>query len=101
MAKNGNIATPASDQAPQNILFIQCAGSRDADHLPYCSNVCCLTSLKQALYIRKMLPESNVFIIYKDIRTPGKNEHFYREVQEDSQIFLTKGEVASLDEQES
>jgi quinone-modifying oxidoreductase, subunit QmoB len=101
MAKNGNIAAPASGQSPQNILFIQCAGSRDADHLPYCSNVCCLTSLKQALYIRKMLPESNVFIIYKDIRTPGKNEHFYREVQEDSQIFLTKGEVASLDEQES
>ena len=101
MAKEGHITTPSGNDAPKNILFIQCAGSRDADHLPYCSNVCCLTSLKQALYIRKLLPESNVFIIYKDLRTPGKNEHFLKEVQKDSGIFLTKGEVVSLIEAES
>ncbi len=56
---------------PENILFIQCAGSRDKDHLPYCSNTCCGTSLKQAQYIRELSPDSSVFIIYKDIRTPG------------------------------
>jgi len=98
MAGNGGIKVPDTKKIPKSVLFIQCAGSRDPDHLPYCSNVCCLTSLKQALYIRKMIPESNVFIVYKDLRTPGKNEHFYKEVQEDPRIFLTKGEVSHLEE---
>jgi quinone-modifying oxidoreductase subunit QmoB len=96
MAKKGKVARPSDGKTPDNILFIQCAGSRDRDHLPYCSNVCCLTTLKQALYVREHNPGSNVFIIYKDIRTPGKNEHYYHEVQRDSRIFLTKGVVSSV-----
>ena len=96
MIKDGRVARPSDGKTPENILFIQCAGSRDRDHLPYCSNVCCLTTLKQALYLRKNYPDSNVFIIYKDIRTPGKNEHYYREVQRDNRIFLTKGTVSSV-----
>jgi len=98
MAKEDRILRPSDGEVPENILFIQCAGSRDENHLPYCSNVCCITSLKQALYIRQKYPDSNVFIVYKDIRTPGKNEHFYREVQADSRIFLTKGEVSGVRE---
>ncbi|MCF8380262.1 MAG: FAD-dependent oxidoreductase [Bacteroidales bacterium] len=83
---------------PENILFIQCAGSRDKDHLPYCSNVCCGTSLKQARYIRELSPDSSVFIIYKDMRTLGMYENFYREAQKDNQLFLTKGEIESIEE---
>ncbi|MCK4921190.1 MAG: FAD-dependent oxidoreductase [Bacteroidales bacterium] len=83
---------------PENILFIQCAGSRDKDHLPYCSNVCCGTSLKQAQYIRELSPESSVFIIYKDIRTLGMYENFYRESQKDDRLFLTKGEIDTIEE---
>ncbi len=101
MAKEGRIARPSDGRVPGNILFIQCAGSRDENHLPYCSNVCCLTSLKQALYLRQKYPDSNVFMVYKDIRTPGQNEHFYREVQEDHRIFLTKGEVSEIRETEN
>ncbi len=97
MAKNGKIAKPSDGRIPDNILFIQCAGSRDTNHLPYCSNVCCLTTLKQALYIRENYPDSNVFIIYKDIRTPGKNEQYYQEVQRDNRIFMTKGMVSSVE----
>ena len=96
MAKKDKISRPSDGNIPENILFIQCAGSRDEKHLSYCSNVCCLTSLKQALYIRQKHPESNVFIVYKDIRTPGKNEHYYREVQENNRIFLTKGEISEI-----
>jgi len=96
MAKKDRISRPSDGKIPENILFIQCAGSRDENHLSYCSNVCCLTSLKQALYIRQKYPGSNVFIVYKDIRTPGKNEHFYREVQNDNRIFLTKAEVSEI-----
>ncbi len=101
MAKDDKISRPSDSRVPENILFIQCAGSRDEKHLPYCSNVCCLTSLKQALYIRKKYPESNIFIVYKDIRTPGKNEHFYREVQSDNRIFFTKGEISEITELEN
>jgi quinone-modifying oxidoreductase subunit QmoB len=96
MVKAGSIVRPSDKTIPSNILFIQCAGSRDEQHLPYCSNVCCLTSLKQAQYIRRMLPDSNVFIVYKDIRTPGKNEHYYQEVQADARVFFTKGEISEI-----
>ena len=82
---------------PENILFIQCAGSRDKDHLPYCSSYCCATSLKHTKYIRDNNPESSVYIVYKDIRTPGMYEEFYKEVQQDDQVFFTKGEVDTVE----
>ncbi len=83
---------------PKNVLFIQCAGSRDKDHLSYCSGFCCGTSLKQAKYIRDLSPESNVFMVYKDIRTLGLYEEFYKEIQKDDQIFFTKGEIQKITE---
>lgn len=92
------IVKTKSQKIPQNILFIQCAGSRDKNHLSYCSSFCCGTSLKQAKYIRELNSDSNVFIIYKDIRTPGLYEEFYKEVQKDDQIFFTKGEIDSINE---
>jgi quinone-modifying oxidoreductase subunit QmoB len=84
-------------QLPESILFIQCAGSRDKNHLPYCSSYCCGTTLKQARYIREINPEASVYIVYKDIRTPGLYEEFYREVQKDDQVFFTKGEVEKVE----
>jgi quinone-modifying oxidoreductase subunit QmoB len=101
MAKAGHIHRPSDMEIPENILFVQCAGSRDEQHLSYCSNVCCLTSLKQSLYIRRKIPGSKVFIVYKDIRTPGRNEHFYKEVQEDHRIFMTRGEITGMEKQEN
>ncbi len=82
-----------TDKVIENVVFIQCAGSRDQNHLPYCSSVCCMTSLKQALYIREKYPHSKIYIIYKDIRTPGPYEMFYKRVQSEDNIFLTKGEI--------
>ena len=96
MAARGNFARPSDGQAIKSVAFILCAGSRDAQHLPYCSTTCCLTSLKQALYVRENDPETKVYIFYKDIRTPGQYENFYRRVQEDEGIFLTRGQVASV-----
>ncbi|MDX1283837.1 MAG: hydrogenase iron-sulfur subunit [Draconibacterium sp.] len=80
-------------ELPKNILFVHCAGSRDKNHLPYCSSYCCSTSLKQTKYVRELSPESNVFVVYKDIRTQGFAEGFYKEVQKDDQVFFTKGEI--------
>jgi quinone-modifying oxidoreductase, subunit QmoB len=96
MAAKGPILCPSTRRSAQSVLFIQCAGSRDKDHLPYCSSVCCMASLKHASYIRKHNPEAKVYIVYRDMRTPGEYEHFYRTVQNDPLIFLTKGSVASV-----
>lgn len=100
MAKDGKALRPSDNKPPKSVLFIQCAGSRDKNHLPYCSTVCCRTSLKQATYIRKQDDEAVVYIIYKDIRTPGLAENFYSNVQEDEGIFLTKGEIGQITEAE-
>jgi len=98
MAAKETLSRPSDGKAAESVAFIQCAGSRDLDHLPYCSTVCCMTSLKQAMYIREKNPDAKVYIFYKDMRTPGQYENFYRRVQEDEGIFLTKGEVSSVSE---
>lgn len=80
----------------KSVAFIQCAGSRDNMHLPYCSSTCCTTSLKQTLYVREKYPDALVYIIYKDIRTPAHLEYFYKRVQEEDNIFFTKGDVVNV-----
>ncbi len=98
MAKSGKIVRPSNGQTVKSALFIQCAGSRDKNHLPYCSAFCCATSLKQAKYIRNLTKDTKLFVVYKDIRMPGKLEYFYKEIQKDEQIFLTKGTVSEISE---
>jgi quinone-modifying oxidoreductase subunit QmoB len=100
MLQNGGIKRPSDGQAPKSVAFIQCAGSRDQDHLPYCSAVCCRASLKQAMTIREAYPDAQVYILYKDIRSPGQYEQFYKNVQEEEGVCLTKGEVVRVDSME-
>jgi quinone-modifying oxidoreductase, subunit QmoB len=97
MAKNGKITRPSDGKEAKNVLFIQCAGSRDENHLPYCSSVCCLVSLKQATYMKEQDPEAVVYILYKDMRTPHQSEDFYRKVQKDGGIFI-RGEFNTISE---
>ncbi|MEW6267617.1 MAG: FAD-dependent oxidoreductase, partial [Thermodesulfobacteriota bacterium] len=73
---------------PKNVAFLQCAGSRDENHLPYCSTVCCLASLKQAVQLKEADPEANVFVVFKELRTPGQAEDFYRKAQESGVTFI-------------
>jgi quinone-modifying oxidoreductase subunit QmoB len=96
MAKKGKIARPSDGKVPETVAFIQCAGSRDPEHLPYCSDFCCQASLKQALYVRQQNPNATAMILYKDIRTPGQTELFYKEVQSDPGVMLTKAEVSGV-----
>lgn len=86
----------ARNLGKKDVVFIQCAGQRDEKHLPYCSTVCCLVSLKQAKYVTSK--GGNAFIIYKDMRTPGLWEDFYKAMQDDPGVFLTKGEVKAVRE---
>ncbi len=98
MTKTNSLAKKSDGGSIESAVFIQCAGSRDENHLPYCSSVCCMTSLKQALYIRDKYPNAKIYIIYKDIRTPGPYELFYKRVQNEDNIFLTKGEIKSVEQ---
>jgi quinone-modifying oxidoreductase subunit QmoB len=84
-------AGAGSLEPADSILFIQCAGSRDPEHLPYCSSVCCSITLKQAAMYRELYPDSVVYILYRDMRTPGFVEEFYQEVQQDPGIIFMKG----------
>ncbi len=93
----GKIVRLSDSKPVQNIAFVQCAGSRDENHLPFCSYVCCLASLKQTTYIREQNPESKATIFYIDIRTPGRwNEKFYSKVKEDQNVSFIKGKVADI-----
>jgi quinone-modifying oxidoreductase subunit QmoB len=95
MARKGIITRPSDGKEAQKVAFIQCAGQRDPNHLPYCSSMCCATSLKQARYVRQN-PDAVAMVLYKDLRTPGRLEAFYREAQNDPGIMLTKGDVKGV-----
>ncbi len=94
----GKILRPSDSKEVKRIAFVQCAGSRDENHLPYCSAVCCSASLKQATYVREAYPEAEIHLFYIDIRTPGRMEGFYAERQKDEKLKLIKGKVAEITE---
>ncbi|MDP6777101.1 MAG: FAD-dependent oxidoreductase, partial [Candidatus Latescibacteria bacterium] len=73
---SGSVNRPSDGQPARKIAFVQCAGSRDKDHLPYCSAVCCRVSLKQAMLARELDGEAQAYVLYKDIRAPGQYEDF-------------------------
>ena len=97
MAAAGKITRPSDGSEVKNVLFIQCAGSRDPEHLPYCSSVCCLVSMKQATYVKEQNAEAVNYVLYKDVRTVGQAEDFYRKAQNDGSVFI-RGEAANVGE---
>jgi quinone-modifying oxidoreductase subunit QmoA len=93
----GKILRPSNGGPPKRVAFIQCAGSRDVNHLHYCSAVCCLASLKQAIYVREQLPEAEVTIYYIDRRAPGRNEAVLTKVAAMEGVQLVKGKVGKVE----
>lgn len=97
---NGKIVRPSDGKEIKNIAFVQCAGSRDENHLPYCSYICCLATLKHAMYVKEQYPEAKMQIYYIDIRTPGLYEQrFYWKIKDDPNVIFTKGKVAGITEE--
>jgi len=92
----GKILRPSDRKEVKSIGFVQCAGSRDEKHLPYCSTICCMASMKQATYIREQYPDAEVHIFYIDIRSPGRWEDFYVKMQEDDKLHFHRGKVAKV-----
>jgi quinone-modifying oxidoreductase subunit QmoB len=97
MIKEGKLARPSDGQQPKRVAFVQCAGSRDENHLPYCSSECCATTLKQVSDIRRDFPGVDCMVIYRDLRAPGQLEHFYLAAQEKSGGMFARGEVQSVE----
>ncbi|MBI4496978.1 MAG: FAD-dependent oxidoreductase [Chloroflexi bacterium] len=91
----GEIVRLSDGQPAKRVAFVQCAGSRDVNHLPYCSAICCLATLKQSLYVRERYPDSEVYIFYIDIR-PGSFEDFHARVRADERVHFVKGKVAKV-----
>ncbi len=92
----GKILRPSDGQPPKKVAFVQCAGSRDVNNLPYCSGICCLASLKQATYVKEQLPECEVTMYYIDRRTPGRNEDLLNKVTALEGVKLVKGKVGKI-----
>jgi quinone-modifying oxidoreductase subunit QmoA len=92
----GKILRPSDGKEVKNVAFVQCAGSRDENHLEFCSYICCMASLKQAMYLREQYEDSKAEVFYIDLRTPGRYEKFLNQVQEDENVKLTKGKVARI-----
>lgn len=88
MSLAGSITRPSDQQAVKNVAFLQCAGQRDPNYLPYCSATCCFTALKQAIQVKQQDRRNNVYVLFKEMRTPGQGEDFYRKAQEEGVIFV-------------
>lgn len=97
MLSEGKLACPRTGAMPKRVVFVQCAGSRDAEHLPYCSSECCATTLRQVSQLHRAYPEVESAVVYRDLRSPGQLEHFYLGVQEETGCLLTRGVVDRVD----
>jgi len=87
LSTNGEGPAAVQDQLPKNIVMIQCVGSRD-DERPYCSRICCTESVKNALKIKELAPETNVYILFRDVRTYGFRESYYTKARQKNVMFM-------------
>jgi quinone-modifying oxidoreductase, subunit QmoA len=98
----GQLVRPSDGKPARDIAFIQCAGSRDENHLRHCSRVCCMASLKHTRYVREAYgDDGRSTVYYIDIRAIDRFEDFYRQVQADPQVKFIKSKVARIAEDTS
>jgi len=96
----GKVVRPSDVVQPKRIGFVQCVGSRDVNSNIYCSSFCCMASLKNAQLIKEKYPDSEVYIMYMDMRTPFRMyEEFYNRAR-DMDIHFIRGRPAEVTENE-
>ncbi|MCC8043479.1 MAG: CoB--CoM heterodisulfide reductase iron-sulfur subunit A family protein [Oscillospiraceae bacterium] len=96
---SGQLLRPSDGQHPHTIVFVQCVGSRDTSGCgkPYCSKICCMYTAKHAMLTRDKYPDTDVYVFYIDVRTPGKNfDEFYRRAVEEYGVHYIKGMVGKV-----
>ncbi len=95
----GTLLRPSDKTHPHKIVFVQCVGSRcdDSKGKGYCSKICCMYTAKHAMLIREKYPDTEVYVFYIDVRTPGKNfDEFYRRAVEQYNVHYIKGMVGKV-----
>jgi heterodisulfide reductase subunit A len=99
----GEVRRPSDGRVPQEIVFVQCAGSRDPElHQPYCSKVCCMYVAKQATMYKQQVPQGQAYVFYIDIRSQGKGyEEFVQRAMEDYDVLYLRGKVSKVFEEDS
>ena len=96
---SGQLLRPSDGKHPHTIVFVQCVGSRDTSGCgkPYCSKICCMYTAKHAMLTREKYPDTDVYVFYIDVRTPGKNfDEFYRRAVEEYNVHYIKGMVGKV-----
>jgi quinone-modifying oxidoreductase subunit QmoB len=96
IAAKGKIARPSDGKEAKSVVFVQSPGQGSDNDFSYAGSVTSLVSLKQAKYVREDYSDGKAYVIYQHMRTPGLMENFYKSIQQDPGIFLTKGEVVSV-----
>lgn len=98
----GKVLRPSDGKEAKNVAFIQCAGSRDENHLRHCSRMCCMASLKQTSYVREAFGDDGQSTIYYiDIRAIDRFEDFYAKVRKDPTVKFVKSKVAKITEDQA
>ena len=97
----GTLLRPSDGEHPHTIVFVQCVGSRCASCAEkgkeYCSKICCMYTAKHAMLTRDKYPDTDVYVFYIDVRTPGKNfDEFYRRAVEEYGVHYVKGMVGKV-----
>ena len=95
----GTLLRPSDGEHPKTIVFVQCVGSRSTEPCgkPYCSKICCMYTAKHAMLCREKYPDTEVYVFYIDVRTPGKNfDEFYRRAVEQYDVHYIKGMVGKV-----
>jgi heterodisulfide reductase subunit A len=87
LASGNGFLAGEKNQPAKTVVMIQCVGSREADH-PYCSRVCCADAIKNALRMKTLSPETNVYVLYRDIRTYGFKESYYTKARQQGVVFV-------------
>ncbi len=96
IAAKGRITRPSDGKEAKSVVFVQSPGKGSDNDFAYTGSVTSLVSLKQAKYVREDYPDGKAYVIYQHMRTPGLMENFYKSIQQDPGIFLTKGEVVNV-----
>ncbi len=98
----GKLVRPSDGKEAKDVAFIQCAGSRDRNHLTHCSRICCMASLKQSTYVSEKFGDAGkASIYYIDIRAIDRLEDFYKKVQADPKVTFIKSKVANITEDQT
>lgn len=95
----GHLERPSDHKQPKTLVFVQCVGSRDTTGCgkEYCSKICCMYTAKHAMLTREKYPDTEVYVFYIDVRTPGKNfDEFYRRAVEQYGVHYIKGMVGKV-----